>query len=164
MGFSWLTRRVLVSTVLTGTLLAVMAGTATADQQTVYFVQMSGDQVVGNPGGDPDGTGTATITVDHKTEQVCLDVDTTNVATPTEDYVLGAGAAGEPAGSVEAMFNVDGDDPDPSTCAITYIGFLSFKELWKMIEADPAAFNLRVHNFDHADNGAIRGQLTLASK
>jgi hypothetical protein len=59
------------------------------------------------------------------------------------------------------IFNVDGNDPDPSSCLTTYIGFLSFKELWKTISDDPQAFHLRVHNFEHADNGAIRGQLTL---
>jgi hypothetical protein len=162
MNVARLVRRMLVPTLAVGTLLAGMTGTAAADRQTVFVVQLSGNQVVGNPGGDPDGIGTATITVDHKTEQVCLDVDTTNVATPTEDYVLGAGSAAEPAGSVEVIFNVDGNNPDPSTCAVIYVGFLSFKALWKTIEGNPEAFNLRVHNFEHADNGAIRGQLTLA--
>lgn len=154
----------LASTLMTGVLLAAAAGSAAADQRTVFVVEMSGDQVVGNPGGDPDGTGTATITVDHKTGHACLDVDTTNVATPTEDYVLGVGAAGEPAGTVEAVFNVDNNDPDPYTCDVRYDSFLSFKTLWKSIEANPSAFNLRVHNFEHADNGAVRGQLTLLTK
>ena len=77
-------RRVATVLLLAGAWLAGSTPGALADQQTVFTVQMSGDQVIGFPG-DPDGSGTATITVNHKTEQVCLDVDTTNVATPTED-------------------------------------------------------------------------------
>jgi CHRD domain len=144
-------------------LVATSSGAA-ADQQTVYFVEMSGDQVVGNPPGDPDGFGTATITVNHRTEQVCLDVDTTNVATPTEDYILRTGAAGEPAEAVLVIFNLDNNDPDPSTCFVRYPTGFEFKELWKkFIEPSPEDFNLSVHNFEHADFGAIRGQLTPVS-
>ena len=156
-------RRVATVLLLAGAWLAGSTPGALADQQTVFTVQMSGDQVIGFPG-DPDGSGTATITVDHKTEQVCLDVDTTNVATPTEDYYIAEGAAGEPGGFVWVIFNVDINNPDPSTCFVRYNGFASFKELWKLIENNPEAFHLSVHNFEHADFGAIRGQLTLASK
>jgi hypothetical protein len=157
-------RRVATVLLLAGAWLAGSTPVALADQQTVFFVQMSGDQVIGNTGGDPDGSGTATITVNHKTEQVCLEVDTTNVATPTEDYYIAEGAAGEPGGFVWAIFNIDNNNPDPSTCFVRYNGFASFKEIWRMIEDNPAAFHLSVHNFEHVDNGAIRGQLTLVSK
>jgi hypothetical protein len=155
-------RRVVTVLLLAGAFVVGSSPGALADQQTVFTVQMSGDQVVGF--GDPDGSGTATITVDHKTEQVCLDVDTTNVATPTEDYYIAEAAAGEPGGFILVIFNVDNNNPDPSTCFVRYNTFLPFKELWKRIERNPAAFHLSVHNFEHVDEGAIRGQLTLASK
>lgn len=155
-------QRVATMLLLAAVWVAGSAPAALADQQTVFFVQMSGDQVIGF--GDPDGFGSATITVNHKTKQVCLDVDTTNVATPTEDYYIARGAAGEPPGFILVIFNVENTDPDPSTCSVRYDTFLSFKELWKQIEQNPAAFNLNVHNFEHVDDGAIRGQLTLASK
>lgn len=154
---------------LTGVFVVGMLLTASpsaADQQTVFTVAMSGDQLVRSPYGDPDGVGTATITIDHKAQRACVDVDTTNINPPIEGVALQEGAAGEEPtrgwGSWDVPFSFD--DADPSSCQFSFRDITTFKQLWRLVEDDPARFHLVVRNWDYPDDGAIRGQLALHAK
>ena len=120
--------------------------------------------MIGNPGGDP---GRVWNRDHHRQSQdrAGLSGKSTPQTWPLRRRTTASPKVQrEPGGYVWAIFNVDNNNPDPSTCFVRYNGFASFKELWKMIEDNPAAFHLSVHNFEHADFGAIRGQLTLLSK
>jgi hypothetical protein len=138
---------------------ATEAVAAQTSQTSTYHVHLTGHQVV-DAFGDPDAIGTAMITVFHKTEQVCVDIDTTNLAVPTENYYIAVGGAGEGGGAILMIISVDVRNPDPSSCFVSNASGYTFKQLWRLIEDHPEGFYLQVHNWEHGD-GAIRGQLAL---
>ena len=126
---------------------------------------MTGDQIVRSQG-DPDGTATATITIDHRAGTACVDVDTTNVSPPIEGVRLQEGVRGqEPVlgwGQWSVPFSFE--DADPSSCQFSFRDITTFKELWRMVERDPARFHLVIPNWDNPDDGAVRGQLAIQGK
>jgi hypothetical protein len=76
-----------IRAVLTGgvvaALLVIGAPPASADQERVYVAEMTGAQVLPDPG-DPDGTGTAVITTDSKAGTLCATIHTENVLSAAE--------------------------------------------------------------------------------
>lgn len=123
---------------------ATLAGTVGES----YNTALVGQQEVPGPG-DPDGTGTAKITADATTNQVCYDLTVSNIARPTAAHLhRGArGVAGPPVVTFEA----------PTTGAISKCVSVD-KQIAAGIIADPSAYYVNIHTGDYP-NGAIRGQL-----
>jgi hypothetical protein len=107
-----------------------------------------------DPPGDPDGSGTATITIDPATDEVCWDLATTNIADAVVSHIH-VGAAGVNGGVVVPL-DVDGFSGTSEGCVTEAAADL------EGILANPAGFYVNIHTADYAA-GAIRGQLALQS-
>lgn len=98
--------------------------------------------------GDPDGKGTADITLDDASNQVCYELRYENIGQPTAAHIhTGAkGVAGPPA--VDFKIKTNGNKgcvpADPTTL--------------KAIRDNPGGHYVNIHTSEYG-NGAIRGQL-----
>jgi hypothetical protein len=131
-----------------GILIASMV-TAQSRAAEPYAVEpLTGAAEVPGPG-DPDGAGTASLTIDVDTDQVCLTVSTlTNVDPLTAGHIHNnvAGASGP----VVVDFGVSGNTA-PFTLCVTDTDADS-------VAANPAGFYVNLHTAEFAA-GAVRGQL-----
>ncbi|WP_420605550.1 CHRD domain-containing protein [Novosphingopyxis sp.] len=123
---------------------ATLAGTVGES----YTTALVGQQEVPGPG-DPDGTGTAKITADATTNQVCYDLTVQNISRPNAAHIH-KGARG-----------VDGPVVVPLEAPVN--GAISKclgvdKAVAAAIIADPSGFYVNVHTADYP-KGAVRGQL-----
>lgn len=113
-----------------------------------YTVSLSGTNVV--PPQANGYTGSATMTIDTDTFEICLQI-TTNIPDedlPTEATVIGAGAAGVDNGTLVSFgFTLD-------ACTTSNASIVGD------IVADPSSFYLQVDT-DLFSRGALRGQLVL---
>ena len=96
--------------------------------------------------GDPDGTGSAHVTLNQGQGMVCWDITHENIADPFAAHIH-FGAEGVPGGIAVALSPTSGctDGVDA--------------ELIKDIRQNPENYYVNVHNADFPA-GAIRGQLT----
>jgi hypothetical protein len=141
---------------MVGTILATTqaTGVAAPDREILLQSQMSGDQVVQETGGDPDGTGFATILVDSKDGVACFDVDVENVATPITGRIQSgsAGAIGPPV-----VFLFENREPPVRECVT------ADRKTVREIGRDPESYYLNIVN-DEFPIGAVRGQLEFATQ
>ena len=114
---------------------------------TTLKAAMVGSEEVPGPG-DPDGKGTATITLDDAANTVCYEFMYAGIGKPTAAHIhIGArGVAGPPAVDFNVTRNGDKGcvSADPTTL--------------KNIRDNPAGHYVNVHTADYP-KGAIRGQL-----
>ena len=104
--------------------------------------------------GDPDGTGTGSITVNIGQDRVCWDFTVSNIDPPTRGHIHKA-PAGANGDIVVDFFNAAPGTVGPlSGCTTTPLG----EELLKDIIQNPSAYYLNLHN-PAFPAGAIRGQL-----
>ncbi|MGH2699185.1 MAG: CHRD domain-containing protein [Actinomycetota bacterium] len=131
-------------------ILAATPGTSLAakDKEILLQSQLSGDQVV--QGGDPDGSGVATILVDAKDGVACFDVQTTNVDTPITGYIY-SGSAGT-IGFRQVLLFENSQEASVNGCVP------ADRKTLRKIGRNPEQYNLAVSN-DGFPAGAIRGQL-----
>ena len=101
--------------------------------------------------GDPDGRGTASITMDETTGQVCYDITVENIAPPAAAHIH-EGAAGA-AGPVVITF-----DPTKIGEGETCLTGQKSADLERIV-ANPEGFYVNVHTPDF-QGGAVRGQLS----
>ncbi len=113
-----------------------------------YQTGLTGAQEVPGPG-DPDGTGTAKVTADATTNQVCFDLTAQAVDRPTAAH-LHRGAFGV-AGPVVVPFDAPANGASSGCVSVE-------KTLAAAVIANPADFYVNIHNAAYP-NGAIRGQL-----
>jgi hypothetical protein len=101
--------------------------------------------------GDPDGAGSATITVDTATGEICADLRVSAIGTVTAAHIHpgAAGTANPPA------VTLNNPTPTSATCVIDAVNA-------PLIVATPANFYVNVHTSDYL-NGAIRGQLAAST-
>ena len=137
------------------TLGAVTAGSASA---VGWSTSLSGaEQIASHLPGDPDGTGSATITVTGTT--LCADVSFANIAQPVVWAHIHGGAHGQPEniGWTINLFgpNINGTASPSHACTI-----VTPAQTAAMLKA-PMLFNVVVHNKEYPA-GAIRGQLSNA--
>ena len=103
------------------------------------------------PAGDPNGSGTATITIDPVTRQVCWNITVTNIAPAVASHIH-SGAAGV-SGPVVVPLDVAGFTGSTTGC----VAAPAAADLAAIL-ANPAGFYVNVHTADFPA-GAIRGQL-----
>lgn len=138
------------------------ASAPTADQQvqepaptngaTSFDVALTGAEEAPGPG-DPDGTGTAKITLDAAKGEVCYELMTQNVDKPNAAHVH-SGAAGQAGPPV---VNLDPPAEGSSKGCATVDA-----QVITDIQQNPANFYVNVHNAEFAA-GAVRGQLSAGS-
>ena len=102
--------------------------------------------------GDPDGSGSASITVNVGQERVCWDIDTSNLGTITRGHIH-KGAAGFAGGIVVGFFEATA--VDLNGCTTTPVD----RKLLIDIIQHPQDYYVNVHTSDFP-GGAIRGQLS----
>lgn len=103
--------------------------------------------------GDPDGTGTADVTVNVGQQRVCWDITVSNISAPQRGHIH-RGPAGGAGGIVVGFF--EAADPDLEGCTSTTEPV--DRALLREIIQHPERFYVNVHTADFPA-GAIRGQL-----
>jgi hypothetical protein len=130
--------------------LAVLALTSiAADGGRKFSITLSGAEEV--PPADPDGSGTATITLNHGQGQVCWELTASNIA-PAAAAHIHLAPAGVNGGVVVPL------SPPTSGSSSGCVDGVS-QDLIKAIIQNPEAYYVNVHNAEYP-GGAIRGQLS----
>jgi hypothetical protein len=143
----------LVAVVASATTVAAQRGdgplrpAATVNPEVAYSVALDGDNEV--PPADPDGMGTAAVTVNSSTGQVCVNVTTTAIE-PIQAMHIHEGAAGV-NGPVVVDFAVTSGTTAAKCVTVSASQAAA-------VNAAPTGFYLNVHTATYPD-GAIRGQL-----
>lgn len=136
----------LVSRLVAAIALALAIGAARqADAATIiYVVPLSGANEVPGGSGDPDGTGTATLTIDDVALTISWSIVVANIDTVTLDHIH-TGAAGVNGGVIVDFGGVlvGGPIADPDLAAVL---------------ANPTGHYVNVHT-NTFPSGAIRGQV-----
>jgi len=122
-------------------------GSAAVDTVKEFSTRLSGAAEV--PPADPDGSGSAAISIDTTTNEICWEVTVANIGTAVMAHIH-EGAAGT-NGPVRVNLFPPLPNPTSTGCVIdaTYA---------PLIVANPAGFYVNVHTGDFPA-GAIRGQL-----
>ena len=132
---------------------AVIGGLAAAQEKEQggrrLKTELTGAAEVPGPG-DPDGKGTAVITLNQGQKEVCFELTVENIAAATLAHIHSgaAGAAGPPVVTMTPP-------AEGSSKGCVSAG----EDLIKEIRQNPANYYVNVHNADFPD-GAIRGQLS----
>ena len=125
-----------------------------ANPEVAYTVSLTGGATEIPGPGDPDGTGTASVTVNGVTGLVCVNISTTNI-TGIVNMHIHTGAVGV-GGAVLVNFNeTSGVNTAVNKCVTDTPANAA------SIIANPAGFYLNAHTVAFP-NGAIRGQLVPA--
>ena len=127
----------------------ILVATTHAFGEATVGAALNGANEVG--GGDPDGTGSAVVHLDHAAGQICYELTVTNIATATGAHIH-IGGAGVNGGVVVALTPPDGSGSS-SGCVAVDRGSI------KSILVDPPAYYVNIHNAEFP-GGAIRGQLS----
>jgi hypothetical protein len=120
------------------------------EEPATFTATLSGKGVVPS-GGDPDGAGTASVTIDPAKRQVCYDLTVSNIDPATMAHIHrgAAGASGPPVVPLSAP-----KDGAAKGC----VGELEVATLQAII-ANPGNFYVNVHTSSYRA-GALRGQLS----
>lgn len=107
--------------------------------------------------GDPDGTGTARITLNQGRGQVCWSIHVEDVTLPATAAHIHVAPAGDPGPVVVGLSAPDADG-NSSGC-VTGVD----RSLIKAIRQNPSQYYVNVHTTDFP-GGAVRGQLGWHAK
>jgi LPXTG-motif cell wall-anchored protein len=129
---------------------------AAAGQTQVYNLTATLTGPVEVPPGDPDGQGTATVTLDANTGQVCYRLNVSNIILPAIGAHIHKGAPGV-AGPIVVPFTAPDADGKANGCVKADVALV------KAIGASPADYYVNVHTTDFKP-GAVRGQLAKAAQ
>ena len=131
-------------------LFVALAGCETVAEAVdeTFTARLTGAEEVPGPG-DPDGTGTADVTIIDATDNLCYELKVANIAPATAAHIhRGArGVAGPPVVTLEPP-----TDGEQDKCMVAP------QAIADEIEANPSNFYVNVHNAEYP-NGAVRGQL-----
>jgi hypothetical protein len=103
------------------------------------------------PTGDPDGSGSATITVNRGLSEICWTISVQGITLPATAAHIHIAPAGV-AGPIVVPLSAPDATGEASGCTSVDRG------LAKAIAKDPSAYYVNVHNVDFP-SGAARGQL-----
>ena len=140
-----------------GLVLASVVPASAATGGVPFTVELTGEAEVTPPNppshtptqwGDPDGSGTATVTVNPGLGEVCWTIDVENVATVTHAHIHQAPSTAN--GPVVVEF-----DPYGAGCAEVE------RSLALAIVVNPSDYYVNVHTTEYPlPSGAVRGQLS----
>lgn len=137
-------RRLLTSAALAAAAAGGVAYAADVGGRPLYAV-LTGEAEI-SPEGDPDGAGTARVTINPGKDQVCWELTWDAIAAPTAAHIHVGDVTSE-GGPVVTL------SPIASGCAS------ASDELSDAILANPGGYYVNIHNADFPD-GAVRGQLS----
>jgi hypothetical protein len=131
--------------------------TSVADGEMVLTANLVGGAAEVPDGGDPDGSGRATVSLKASSNEVCFDVTATNIAAPTLGHIH------EGAASVAGPVVVNIADPARAVTSPPLKACTAGvdRALIARIAANPSGFYVNLHTADYP-KGAIRGQLAAA--
>ena len=130
---------------------ASLAKISGADQGGRPFsIMLSGAAEVPGPG-DPDGSGTALLTLNQGQGTICFKIDVSNITLPASGAHIHRGTATQ-SGPVVVGLTPPGRSGTSSGCVEVS------PELIKDIRQNPAEYYVNVHTTDFRP-GAVRGQL-----
>ena len=151
-------RRLFLSLVLAALVALALAGAASAAKLngaehggSPLSTTLTGAAEVPGPG-DPDGSGTATITVNPGQEEVCWEITAEDITLPATAAHIHVGAA-DAFGDV--VVTLSAPDASGSSSGCTTVD----RELAVAILENPENYYVNVHTTDFGA-GAIRGQLS----
>ena len=143
----------LLVAVIALTTVAVFGGFAAAQEKGQggrrLTAALTGPAEVPGPG-DPDGSGTAVITLNQGQKEVCFELAVTNIAAATLAHIH----EGAPTAAGPVVVTLTPPTESSSKGCVT-----ADDELIKRIRQSPENFYVNVHNADFPD-GAVRGQLS----
>jgi len=113
-----------------------------------FRIMLSGAAEVPGPG-DADGTGTAELTINPGTGEVCFTIEVENIATPTAAHIHEGTI--DTSGGVVVNLDIPGNGLSGCVSAD--------REVLVEILKNPDGYYVNVHNADHPA-GAVRGQLS----
>lgn len=122
-----------------------------ADGGRKFITTLTGAAEVPGPG-DPDGTGTARITLNPGTGQVCWEIQVAGITLPATGAHIHEGAVGV-AGPVDVALSAPDADGFASGCTT-----VDREEILEIIQ-HPEEYYVNVHTSDYP-GGALRGQLS----
>lgn len=125
-------------------------GPSTSDVANSFDVLLSGPQEVPGPG-DDDGQGTANVTIDTETSEICWTISVGGIQTPAAAAHIHNAPIGE-AGSV--VVELTAPDVEGASTGCTTVE----EAVAADIAANPANYYVNVHTGEFPD-GAVRGQL-----
>jgi hypothetical protein len=131
-----------------GGVLALPAGAA----NTLLEARMNGDKEVPGPG-DPNGRGTAEVTVNPARNRVCFDISFNRIQDPFAGHIHRGTSDVDGPIKVELFLDMDGVDSPVEGCVRDVRA-----RLLRKIKQHPNRFYVNLHN-DRYPDGAIRGQL-----
>ena len=131
-----------------------MASVALA-AETVLTADLAG-VTEGESPGDPDGSGSATITIDPETGEACWELSAEGIEPVVQSHIH-VGAEGE-SGDVVVPLDVDGFEGTSEGC----IEPMEDAAILQAIVDDPAGYYVNLHTADF-QAGAIRGQLAAGT-
>lgn len=139
--------------ILLTVLAAVSMAMATQDKEhggRPFTVVLTGAAEVPGPG-DTDGSGTASVTLNHGQGQVCYELSVSNIGAATAAHIH-SGATTE-AGPVLVALDTPSAEGSSKGCVNVP------KDKIKDIMSNPGKYYINVHNAEFP-NGAVRGQLS----
>lgn len=147
--------RTRITLLATAVLVVALAGSASATKigdhgGKPFSTALTGAAEAPGPG-DPDGTGSALITLNQGLAEVCFELEVADIALPATGAHIHRAPAGSP-GPVVVPLTPPGADGTSSGCVD------ADPELIKEIRQSPEAFYVNVHTSEHPP-GAVRGQL-----
>jgi len=116
------------------------------------YATMTGANEVPGPG-DPDGAGSALLTLNQGQGEICFQIQVTNLTLPATGAHIHTGTAGVPGGVLVPL-----TPPDATGMSTGCATGLS-KSLIKAIRQNPGDYYVNVHTTDYPA-GAVRGQLS----
>lgn len=131
-----------------------LSGVVAAAPTTLTATLTGGATEVPNPG-DPDGSGTASVTLDPATGEACWNLTAQGIGPATQSHIH-VGAAGV-SGGVEVPLDVDGFDGTSEGC----VSGQAAAKLQAIID-NPAGYYVNLHTADYPA-GAVRGQLAAGT-
>jgi hypothetical protein len=123
-----------------------------SSEETTLRAKLRGSSEVPGPG-DPDGKGSASITLNPGLGTVCFEISVSRIMLPAAGAHIHAGAAGV-AGPVVVTLT----PPDATGASSGCLGGQA-STLLSAILASPSSYYVNVHTFDYPA-GAVRGQLS----
>lgn len=131
--------------------LALSVGALADEGGRPFSTVLTGAAEVPGPG-DPDGSGTANLTLNPGRGQVCWDISVTNITLPATGAHIHVGTVTE-AGPVVVGLVPPGADGTSSGCTT------ADRDLILAIMRNPEQYYVNVHTQPFYGAGAVRGQL-----